>query len=253
MEPGFSVGERGCYDAPYRGGIARKLIRPRRGCFHQQLPITSIAHPVHEAGHRVIGGFVGGDARLGKELPRRSRGMLGEPGGDYVTSAQHARLRRANRIDNRTGGLIGPCQRRRAVEHHDRIDPRVADQRRKSIAIPAAGLSSAMSIGLPWLHVAGRRRFNFWSVSCDNSAIWPPAATKVSAARMPTPPLLVRIATRSPACSRVKARVSAASNNSAIVATRNIPARRNAASKTASAPATGSMRVTAARVPTSER
>ena len=69
-----------------------KVIRPRRRRFHQQLSIALIAHPVHETGHRVVGSFVGGDAGVGKELPRRFRGMLAEPGGDHVAPAQCARL-----------------------------------------------------------------------------------------------------------------------------------------------------------------
>jgi len=53
----------------------------------------------------------------------------------------------------------------------------------------------------------------------------------------PGPPALVRIASRDPLGGRIRARSSAESNRSPISYTRTIPARRNAASYTASSPA----------------
>ena len=88
VEPRFSGGQRRCDDPARRGEIGLEGVRPRRRRFHQKLLIAPVVHAVQKAGDRAVRGFVSGDTRFGKKLPRRPRGMLAEPGGDHIAAAQ---------------------------------------------------------------------------------------------------------------------------------------------------------------------
>ena len=87
-----------------------------------------------------------------------------------------------------------------------------------------------MSIGLPWLQVAGSTALSFSIVAGDSAASRPPSSISRSVASTPAPPPLVTIASRLPRCGEERASVVAASNNSSTSLTRSMPARRNAAS-----------------------
>ena len=61
--------------------------------------------------------------------------MFAQPGGDHVTVAQYSGLSPTDDIDDRSGGLLGMCQRGRAVKHQNGVDLNVADQYGQSIGI----------------------------------------------------------------------------------------------------------------------
>ena len=94
----------------------------------------------------------------------------------------------------------------------------------------SGGASPMMSTGLPRDHVGGSTASSAARVSGASAASRPPPATSASVAITPGPPPLLTIASRSPLTPRMRASVSAAPNSSRVVSTRNMPARRNAAS-----------------------
>src|SRR5580658_11099513 len=95
-----------------------------------------------------------------------------------------------------------------------------------------------MSTGLARDQVAGNAASKVAIVAGDNSAMMPPVSSHASVASTPKPPPLVRIANRSHRRGLIaRDSVSAAENRSPNPLTRNNPARRNAASYTASDPA----------------
>ncbi len=110
-----------------------------------------------------------------------------------------------------------------------------------------------MSTGLPCDQVAGRH----WPSSCTlpalSSASLPPPSESASAASTPAPPPLVRTARRSPHQRCAWAKVSTASNCASSVSTRNMPARRTAASNTVSDPAMAPVCDAAALAPSGAR
>jgi hypothetical protein len=110
-----------------------------------------------------------------------------------------------------------------------------------------------MSTGLPCDQVASRH----WPSSCTlpalSSATLPPPSESASAASTLAPPPLVRTARRSPHQRCVWARVSTASNSASSVSTRNMPARRTAASNTVSDPAMAPVCDAAALAPSGAR
>jgi hypothetical protein len=140
-------------------------------------------------------------------------------GSDAATASITARA-----ASSGCASAVGQLSTRMASTSGSRINAASAS------AYRLPGASPMMSTGLPRLQVEGKSRFKSAIVCSDNAASRPSAAIRASVARTPAPPPLVRIASRSPTCSRVSAKVSAASNSSAIVSTRSIPARRNAAS-----------------------
>ncbi len=109
------------------------------------------------------------------------------------------------------------------------------------------------STGFPPDHAPGRMPASASTVSGDSSARRPSASTSASAASTPSPPPLVTIARRLPRWRLASASVSTAPNSSSSVNTRRMPERRNAASYTASEPATAPEWDAAAVMPASKR
>src|ERR1700736_2084155 len=77
--------------AASRGGRRSSIALVRRTSVSARPVLRGSGH-VAEVPHGwlhygAVGGFVGGDASFGKELPRHPRGMLAEPGCDDVTTA----------------------------------------------------------------------------------------------------------------------------------------------------------------------
>ena len=95
----------------------------------------------------------------------------------------------------------------------------------------------------------GRTSSRAARVPALSSASRPPLSSRASVASTPAPPLLVRMANRSPRGGRVRARVVTASNSSCRLCTRSRPARRKAASWTASVPAIAPVCDKTARAP----
>ena len=106
-----------------------------------------------------------------------------------------------------------------------------------------------MSTGLPCDHVAGSTSSRRRRVSGERSARVPPRSVRASAASTAAPPPLVMMARRSPLKGWARASVSAASKRSVRVSTRSMPARRMAASKTRSEPASAPVCEAAALAP----
>jgi hypothetical protein len=61
--------------------------------------------------------------------------MLAEPCRDYVTTAERRGSCCGNHIDHRAGGVVRLRQRSGTVQHQNRIDLRVTDQRCEGIAV----------------------------------------------------------------------------------------------------------------------
>ena len=118
----FPAGKRGCDDVLRRAAIGLERVQPRRWRFHQQLLIAPMVYPVQETADCTVRGFVSSNAGVGKELPRRPRGMLAEPCSDHVTPAESRGSCCGYRIDHGTGGVLGLRQRSRTVQHQNRID-----------------------------------------------------------------------------------------------------------------------------------
>ena len=113
--------------------------------------------------------------------------------------------------------------------------------------------SPRTSIGLLWLHAAGRTAFRRPRDSGDSSASSPPPATSASVASTPGPPALVTIVRRRPIGRGCLPSISARSNTSSIAFTRSTPARLKAASSTSSAPVSAPVCDVAARLAASLR
>ena len=108
-------------------------------------------------------------------------------------------------------------------------------------------------MGLAWLQNGGRAALRAASVSGLSGASWPPRVIRSSTAMTPGPPALVTIARAGPRGGGCIDRISAMLKRSGMVVTRRTPARRKAASKTASDPASAPVCDAAALAPASCR
>ena len=135
VEPGFPGDERGRDRASRPVEIGLEIVGARRRRFHQQLLVAPMAHPLHEAGNRLVGRVVGRETGSGEELPRSPRRVLAEPRGNHVAAAQHRRVESVRGGDHRARRLLGPGQCGRAVQHQHGVDPGVADQRGECVCV----------------------------------------------------------------------------------------------------------------------
>ena len=117
----------------------------------------------------------------------------------------------------------------------------------------SAVADAIMSTGLPTDAAAGRNDRSAATVASDSGGTTRPCASHASAARMPGPPALVRIATRRPRGTGWWARSVATSNSSSSVFVRMMPACRNSASTIASLEASAPVCDAAARAPAADR
>jgi hypothetical protein len=110
-----------------------------------------------------------------------------------------------------------------------------------------------MSTGLPTAAVAGSSARSAAAVPADTGGTSSPCAAHASAARMPGPPALVRIAARRPGGRGCVASTRVTSNISSIVVVRMTPDWRNSASTTVSLDASAPVCDEAARAPAADR
>ena len=135
VEPGFPIGECGGDHSLRCCRIRLERIRPPGWRFHQKLLIAAMMYPVQETGDCAVWCLVGSNARVGKELPGRLSRMLAEPSSDYVTTAERRGSHCGYGIDHGTCGVLGLRQRMGTIQHQNRIDLWVTDQRRQGISI----------------------------------------------------------------------------------------------------------------------
>ena len=101
---------------------------------------------------------------------------------------------------------------------------------RASVDSARRGADASMSTGLPTAAASGRNVRSALVVASASAGSSSPCASQASAARMPGPPALVRIATRLPRGTGWLASSVATSNSSSIVVVRMTPACWNSAS-----------------------
>ena len=191
--------------------------------------ISMVGHELQERLDGALWRTVVGDSRRGEDLARGRHRLPPEP------AAQYRRID-APATGARPGDLLARHHRRLArarTEPRRSSRPRCALERldvalRRRVADDVHGFACDQVVGENTVEP---------SIVISDSREPPSARAAPSAAITPAPPPLVTIMRRSPRNSAPRARVSAAPNNSRRVSTRSIPARRIAASKTSSAPA----------------
>ena len=223
---------------------ARRRSRPGRGrgrrssgsgraggALHQQRLVAAIAHAVQKPGDRRPRACRRSACRPSLNSARAGRGRMRRRARPQdVAAAPRAGGQRRERLDDRARRLV---RRRSAVGQFSTSTastPSIGEQR-----FERRGVARARRVADDVDRIAarpGRRqhRVEPGDVSRATAASRPPARLSASVAITPAPPPLVRIASRSPVCTPVSASVSAASNSSASVPTRSMPARRKAAS-----------------------
>ena len=189
---------------------------------------SPIAHQIHEGAHRPL-------RRLEiRHLRRHQRG---------AGLARHwlAPSSRRMRFSCSAGCFSAPisplrcvgggADRGRTIDRQQGIDVAVLHQRADGVGVT---LGIGVADDVDWIGAApGRRQHGVefaHRFRAQARPSLPPAAISRSVASTPAPPPLLTMARRSPRCGDIRAKVAAASNNSSTSLTRNMPARRNAAS-----------------------
>ena len=239
-----AAGARAVDDPPRGVDVELQLVDARRRHLQSQFPV---AHELREVAERL-------DAALGRRHRGQGRGLehgaaargilLAQPGGHH-----------------RLFGRGGDRQQRlgRALSGRARASARTAAARRRSSdrrSAPSGRRRSAVRRHRParprgWRATSraaapGRARHGSRPTARASSTLF---SSTASAASAPGPPPLDRMASRLPRGSRPLASVSAAAKRCPIFGTRIAPARRRAASKTASLPTSAPVWLIAVRPP----
>src|SRR6516165_3067067 len=187
---------------------------------------------MHERPHRIVLGREMRDCRI---IEDRRRILIGaDPGGeDWFCRRAPLRAVRLDPFRHRPGDVARRLDRRLDIHDQHGVAGSVGEQHLERRQI-AGGICIAF-------------------VAAPSAVALPPNSASRSTARMPSPPPLVRIVRFFPAGARLWPSSSTQSNNSRRSNTRSRPARRNAASYTASLPASAPVWVSAAFAPCAMR